>query len=515
MTPALSDDASLSGLELSDVTIGAFDPATTAYAAAAAHDVTEITVTATVSDAAASHAIELGGVADADATVALAVGPNTIAVVVTAADGQATRTYTVTVTRAAAPLTAVFEEAPASHDGSAPFTLRVAFSEPIATGYVVVRDHALEVTGGAVTGAWRVQRRSDLWGIRIQPDGDGDVTVALPAGRACGTAGAVCTGDGTTLSNRPEATIPGPAVPGPIAVNSPATGAPAIAGTARVGETLTASTSGIADADGLANASFAHQWITHDGGADTDIAGATAAAYSPVAADAGRTVRVRVTFTDDAGHHESLTSAATAAVAPAPSDDATLSSLALSDVDFGAFDAATADYTAAVAHDVTQTTVTATVNHAAASHTVQLDGTTDADGTVDLAAGANTITVTVTAEDGATTRTYTVTVTRAAPPAAGDPPEVPEGLTGEFTGDGEVQLDWDDTEGATGYVARFWKLTEWVDLPTDEIAISFDGSAATVTGLPRYGIYYFAVRAANTAGQSDWTHWLTLIHPDG
>lgn len=29
-----------------------------------------------------------------------------------------------------------------------------------------------------------------------------------------------------------------------------------------------------------------------------------------------------------------------------------------------------------------------------------------------------------------------------------------------------------------------------------------------------YGMYYFSIRAANTAGQSDWTHWLTLANPD-
>ena len=43
--------------------------------------------------------------------------------------------------------------------------------------------------------------------------------------------------------------------------NNPATGAPAITGTARVGETLTADTSGIADADGLTGASFSYQWL--------------------------------------------------------------------------------------------------------------------------------------------------------------------------------------------------------------------------------------------------------------
>ena len=48
---------------------------------------------------------------------------------------------------------------------------------------------------------------------------------------------------------------------------------PAISGTAQVGETLTADTTGIADADGLTNVSFSYQWIRSDGNTDTDIAG--------------------------------------------------------------------------------------------------------------------------------------------------------------------------------------------------------------------------------------------------
>ena len=39
----------------------------------------------------------------------------------------------------------------------------------------------------------------------------------------------------------------------------------------------------------------------------------------------------------------------------------------------------------------------------------------DADSTIPLAVGENVITIEVTAQDGATTRTYTVTVTRADP----------------------------------------------------------------------------------------------------
>ena len=48
---------------------------------------------------------------------------------------------------------------------------------------------------------------------------------------------------------------------------------------------------------------------------------------------------------------------------------------------------------------------------------IKLGGVTDADGTVSLSVGGNVITVEVTAEDGQTTQTYTVTVTRAAPPS--------------------------------------------------------------------------------------------------
>ena len=97
-------------------------------------------------------------------------------------------------------------------------------------------------------------------------------------------------------------------------LNTAAAGAPAIGGTAQVGEALTASTSGISDADGLDDARFAYQWIR----TDTDIGGATGSTYTVVDADEGERLKVRVDFTDDAGNAESLTSAATDAVAAAP-----------------------------------------------------------------------------------------------------------------------------------------------------------------------------------------------------
>ena len=100
----------------------------------------------------------------------------------------------------------------------------------------------------------------------------------------------------------------------PTPGNTPATGAPTISGTAQVGETLTANTSGIADADGISSVQYEYQWLADD----ADISGATNATYTLVAADEGQVIKVRVSFTDDAGNEESLTSAATDAVAAAP-----------------------------------------------------------------------------------------------------------------------------------------------------------------------------------------------------
>ena len=96
-------------------------------------------------------------------------------------------------------------------------------------------------------------------------------------------------------------------------LNTPATGLPNITGTVQVGETLTADTTGIADADGLDDAAFAYQWLADD----AEIDGATAGTYTLVGTDAGRAIRVRVSFTDDGDNEETLTSAAAGAVVAA------------------------------------------------------------------------------------------------------------------------------------------------------------------------------------------------------
>ena len=207
------------------------------------------------------------------------------------------------------PLTATTHDAPASHDGSAAFSFELWFSEAPAVGFATVRDHAFTVTGGSVDNVRRlVPGYNARWEITVTPSSDAAVTLALNATTNCSAEGAICNVDGVKLSGVLELVVPGPSS------NSAATGAPTIGGTARVGESLTASTSYIADADGLANASFTYQWLADD----LDISGATGSSYTVVTADAGKVIKVTVSFTDDAGNEESVTSAATAVVTQPP-----------------------------------------------------------------------------------------------------------------------------------------------------------------------------------------------------
>ena len=62
---------------------------------------------------------------------------------------------------------------------------------------------------------------------------------------------------------------------------------PVISGTARVGQTLTGST----------GSSFTHQWIRVDGMTETNISGASSSTYTLDAADSGKKVKVKVSFT--------------------------------------------------------------------------------------------------------------------------------------------------------------------------------------------------------------------------
>ena len=129
----------------------------------------------------------------------------------------------------------------------------------------------------------------------------------------------------------------------------------------------------------------------------------------PLAVGDGNVIAVVVTAQD-----RETTQTYTVTVTRVGSADARLSALSLSGVTLTpAFASGTIAYTASVGHAVAETTVTVTAA-AVATYKVKLNGVVDQDGIVGLVVGdGNVIGVVVTAQDGETTQTYTVTVTRA------------------------------------------------------------------------------------------------------
>ena len=97
------------------------------------------------------------------------------------------------------------------------------------------------------------------------------------------------------------------------AVNSPVTGRATVSGTARVGQTLTATLSDLADPDGLAAAPiYTFTWIRIDGTSEevitttrTDLARSR---HLLTVADAGKKVKVKVAFDDHVGNDETIES---------------------------------------------------------------------------------------------------------------------------------------------------------------------------------------------------------------
>ena len=220
------------------------------------------------------------------------------------------------------PVSAEFTMVPASHSGpGSEVVFQIEFSEPVRVDIGRNYAYLLDVEGGKVTSAWWLDGDTTIWEIVLEPASNDDVRITLPAGRACDAPGAPCGSGERHLSNQPEHTIPGPS--SMQISNSPASGGPAIVGTPQTGQTLSATTTGIQDLNGMSGAAFSYQWIRHDLGTATDaeIDGATGQTYTVTAEDEGKALKVKVTFTDDGGNEESLTSFAVI-ISPAPTSRA-------------------------------------------------------------------------------------------------------------------------------------------------------------------------------------------------
>ena len=386
----LSTDATLSALTLSDVDFGTFSSGTESYTASVTYSVSQTTVTPAVNDSGASYVIKLDGVNDSDGTISLVLGSNVITIEVKAEDGDTTKTYRVTVTRAAASTDARLSGLTLSDvdfgtfsSGTESYTASVADTVPLTTVTPTLNDS------------------------------EANFVIKLD---------------------------------------------------------------GVIDSDGVIPLGLGQNVIT-----------------------------IEVTAEDDT---TTKTYTVTVTRALPPSTDATLKALTLSDVNIGAFSSGTTSYTASVANGVTHTTVTPTLNDSEAIYVVKLGGMTDADGTVSLIVGSNVITVEVTAEDGSTKRTYSVTVTRAAPVSTqGSAPDTPDQPVGTAVFVGGVDLEWNDVPGADSYDVQLFRNGQWADLPGDGVEITFYGAGAIISELDPGSTHWFQVRARNAHGSSDWSNF--------
>ena len=303
-----SEDATLIGLTLSGIELDpSFASDLETYTATVTNNQTETTVTPMVNDSGATYVIKIDGVTDSDGTVTLAADNNLITVKVTAEDGVTKKTYKVTVTRAASQQTQ---------------TVGPGITGSPTVGETVTADTSeIEDANGLINASFSYQwERQDLVTEDVTdiPGATGATYEVTSDDRDSAIRVSVSyTDDGgnnVTLTSFWVLTITPP--------NNLPTGAPTISGAAQVGETLTADTSDIGDDDGLTNVAFSYQWLANDGISDTDIAGETDSSYTLAASDEGKTIKVRVSFTDDAANEETLTSAATSEVvaAGAPTD---------------------------------------------------------------------------------------------------------------------------------------------------------------------------------------------------
>ena len=338
------------------------------------------------------------------------------------------------------------------------------------------------------------------------PTGGGSATSHTWTGLAndeAHTFSMIATGTGQYYDSEPTAQLTAT----PMAVpNTPATGKPTIApigGPLRVGRVLEARTAGIADANGLTAVSYSYQWIRVDGQTETDISGATNQRYTVQEADFDKTIKVRVSFTDDIGYAEALTSDGTASVPlsivfglPLPAfDEATLNGAT-----FNLLIQASPP-TWATAPPVGSVTVTGLAGVSIRSLTrnandaTQLDVVLDYDGTDFDTDQTLTVAVTTAAHSGSflagTVGTIPVTAVVEQQLAT------PAGLN-LTAGDGRIDVSWDDVANESGY------RVEWVcDTESGDAGTNADATSYRITNLANGVACSVKVKATGTGQYLD------------
>ena len=370
----------------------------------------------------------------------------------------------------------------------------ISMSVNLSAAGGILSDDIATVAGGSA--------ESDA--ITVTATGGGEVTVSVESADFVATHPAnfsgIQTGLGSPLTLGEDSDT-----------NNPATGTPVISGTAQVGETLMTDTSDIEDADGLSGETFTYQWVSGDGTTDTDIEKATDSTYKLVADDAGKSIKVIVTFADDAGNEETLTSAPAGPVLEEPV--------------FGDGPPGTPGNLTATAGDqeITLSWEPPADNGNAPAKRYRIEWRIDgkdygrsqwatsgntAYTKTDLANGVKYV-FRVKAENG--TGNYgpygPASEEVSATPTSGSAVDLgtPVLSSTKTLHHGMVKLDWEDIEDAGWYVVQYYhvKSGEWLDLPAEGVDIAFHGSSAVVSNL--HGLSWLRVGAMSCGGASEWS----------
>ncbi|MDH5301220.1 MAG: cadherin-like beta sandwich domain-containing protein [Gammaproteobacteria bacterium] len=393
----LSSNANLSALTLSSGTLSpVFDAATTSYTAAVANTVSTLTLTPTLADNKASVLVNN---AAASTPVSLAVGSNTISVMVMAENGSS-KTYTVAVTRAASTNTnlsalqiSTGAYSPAFEASVTSYNQLVAntITSVTVTASTELSVSSLKINNVAVTSGQPSAVINLITGLNainvtvIAQDGINSKNYVLNITRL-GSSNA-------NLSN--------------LVFSSGALLPAFSSGTTTYSQNLPYAIASLTVTPTLADLNATSLKIN---GADVLSGTVSNNLNLNVGANTINTVVVAEDGTTSKTYAVTVNRAA-------PAADANLAALTISNgVFLPAFAAATTSYSVSVANSVSALVITPTANDSK-YFSITVAGAATASGSansVNLAVGTNVVKVIVTAEDGITSKTYTLNITRAA-----------------------------------------------------------------------------------------------------
>ena len=384
------------GLTLSPL----FSPEITNYTATEQYNLPNEVITATAVDTTAKitingTAIKSGAPTD---SIYLSLGPNIITTTVTAQDGITTKTYTVTVTRT------LTSDAYLSN-------LQLSNGIPLLPAFSASQFTYLTNVSNAIASVQVTPVASDnLAAVTVNNSNvlSGSTSKAINLNEGTNTIiTAVTSEDGTVKQGYIITITRALSIPNLAALHL-STGTLSPAFSSAVTAYSASVTNGTASVTVTPTTTYSTASVTVNG---VPVVSGTASASIPLSVGQNN-ISILVTAVNG------LNQTYTVTVTRAASANANLARLLISKGTLSpTFAANTTSYTVSVANTVSTITVTPTTSDPTA--TVTVNGTAVTSGTasspITLSVGSNSIATVVTAQNGFTTNTYTITVTRAAP----------------------------------------------------------------------------------------------------